>query len=150
MHQLIKHSKLLLLQHIDNSFPFNFSVQGNPSHAAPPTITHLGFTHGPMSSTLTCISTGSPATNVTWMRDGQPLTIDGTTYQLTQMVTNRRMSTYENVLIINTARSNIINYTYNCTIINALGTVSKTLTACKLSIPNECVHFDQFIHVVLK
>ena len=99
----------------------------------PPNITQLGFTYGPISSNLTCISTGSPATSVAWMRDGQPLTIDGTTYQLTQTVTNRRMSTYENVLMINIAISDIIEHTYTCTIINALGTVSRILTACKLT-----------------
>ena len=90
-------------------------------YIAPPNVTHLGFTHGPMSSTLTCISAGSPATNVTWIRDGQSLSLNGRTYQLTQVVTNRRMSTYENVLIINTARSNNIEHTYNCKIITGHG-----------------------------
>ena len=98
---------------------------------APPIITHLGFAHGSMSSNLTCISTGSPATNVTWMRDGQPLTLNGRTYQMTQTVTNRRDTTYENVLTIN-AVSGIYRRTYTCTVLNALGSDSKTLTACKV------------------
>ena len=109
----------------------------------PPRITHLGFTHGHISSTLTCISTGSPATNVTWMRDGQPLTIDGSTYQMTQTVANRRLSTYENVLIINRAPSDIIGNTYNCTVINALGRASKTLISCKHTQKNELLLISQ-------
>ena len=77
------------------------------------------------------VSTGSPATNVTWLRDGQPLTLNGSTYELTQTVVNRKLSTYKNVLTINRATSNIIGNTYNCTVINALGKVSRTLIACK-------------------
>ena len=50
---------------------------------------------------------------------------------MTQTVANRRLSTYENVLIINRAMSDIIGITYNCTVMNALGHVSGTLIACK-------------------
>ena len=97
----------------------------------PPRITHLGFTYGHMSSTLACISTGSPATTVTWMRDGQPLTIDGRTYFLTHTVNYGRSSTYENVLTINAAVSSIYRHAYTCTVVNALGTASEILTASK-------------------
>ena len=103
-------------------------------HTAPPRITHLSFTPGSMLSTLTCISTGSPATTVTWMRDGQPLTIDGSTYYLTHTVTRKRSAsaTYENVLTINAAVSDIYRHTYTCTVVNALGSDSRILTACKV------------------
>ena len=50
---------------------------------------------------------------------------------MTQTVANRRLSTYENVLIINLAMSDIVGITYNCTVMNALGHVSNTLVACK-------------------
>ena len=33
------------------------------------------------TTTLICTSTGGPPTTVTWMKDGQELTIDGITYQ---------------------------------------------------------------------
>ena len=103
------------------------------SFPAPPQITHLGFTYGPISSDLTCISTGSPATIVTWMRDGQPLTIDGGTYY----VTYRSISaTYEHILTINAAVSTIYRHTYTCTVRNALGSDSRILTSRKI---NECV-----------
>ena len=84
---------------------------------APPTVTSLNF--DPVGVVLTCISTGSPATIVTWMREGEELTIDGTVYTATQTVTNRRESTYENVLT-----SNVMKFTagvYSCRVENALG-----------------------------
>ena len=98
----------------------------------PPRITHLEFTHDPISSTLTCISTGSPATTVTWMKDGQPLTIDGSTYFLTHTVIYGRRTTYENVLTINAEVYSIYRHMYTCTVVNALGSDSKILTACKI------------------
>ena len=106
---------------------------------APPNITPLGFTHGPQSSSLTCTSSGSPATTVTWMRDGQPLTIDGGLYQLSQTVTNRSLSTYENVLTINAAMSYIYRHTYTCTVTNVLGSKSKTVLACKFYWLGKCL-----------
>ena len=90
---------------------------------ARPTISNLEF--DPSIKTLTCTSTGSPATVVTWMKDEQPLTIDGSTYQLTQTVTNRRESTYENVLTINDELNNIISHIFHCNIMNALGSASE-------------------------
>jgi len=73
------------------------------------------------SSTLTCISTGSPATTVTWTRNGQPLAIDGDTYQLSQTVTNRASATYENVLTINLPLARILGSTFLCTVTNVFG-----------------------------
>ena len=95
------------------------------SSPAPPNITSV--THEAETSHLTCVSTGSPATNVTWRRNGQPLTIDGSLYQLTQTVTNRSLSTYENVLTI----SDIDRCSYTCTVTNALGNDSQTY--CKFT-----------------
>ena len=57
---------------------------------------------------------------------------------MTQTVANRTVSTYENVLIINRATSDIIGNTYNCTVMNALGHVSGTLIACKYAGLSEC------------
>ena len=63
----------------------------------PPAIDDL--TYDEESRTLTCVSTGSPATTVSWMRDG--LSIDDSTgYTLTQTVTDRASSTYSNVLTV--------------------------------------------------
>ena len=97
---------------------------------AGPTVNDpLLFTPG-SSSTITCISTGSPATTVTFMRgsttvgplrDEQSVVIAGITYELAQTVTNRRESTYKNVFTINDALPNLVGDTFTCTVANSLG-----------------------------
>ena len=76
---------------------------------------------------LTCTSTGSPATTVTWTKDGATLTVDGATYSMTQTVTDRRTSTYENVLTISSDATSIVG-DYTCTVSNALGSDSVDFT----------------------
>ena len=61
------------------------------------------------------------------MRDGQLLTIDGITYQLTQTVTNRAESSYENVLTIKEALSTVVEHFYNCIVTNVNGMASEHL-----------------------
>ena len=102
-----------------------------PLPAAIPNITNpLVFTPEPSSSTLTCTSTGSVATNVTFsrdgttvgpLRDGESMEFGGVTYQLAQTVTNRAQSTYENVLTINQPLANIIGSTFTCSVENTIG-----------------------------
>ena len=116
-----------------------------------PNITNpLVFTPGSSSSTLTCTSTGSPATNVTFMRDGTtvgPLrggeskVFDGVTYQLTQMVTNRAQSTYQNVLTINQPLSDIVGSTFRCSFENTLGTAPNSQP---LAITGELFLYEQW------
>ena len=92
---------------------------------AQPTIAALTVQQTSSSSfTLTCTSTGSPATTVTWRRNGQLLTIDGNTFEMTQTVTNRAASTYENVLIIDQPQANFAGNTVTCTVENSLGTAT--------------------------
>ena len=91
---------------------------------APPSILSTGGiqgTLGALVSTLTCTSTGSPATTVSWLRDGLPLTVDGSTFQMTQTVINRGAATYENVLTISDELANVVDHTYTCTVTNVLG-----------------------------
>ena len=47
--------------------------------------------------TLTCVSTGGPATTVTWTRDGAIVSNDAN-YVFTKTVTNQLTATYSNVL----------------------------------------------------
>ena len=94
--------------------------------ADPPIITDL--TYQEESRTLTCVSTVSPATAVSWMKDGQPLTTDGSSYYtLTQTVTDRTNSTYSNVLTVSNITA--VAGTYNCTVTNDLGSDSKLRVA---------------------
>ena len=92
-----------------------------------PTITSL--TYEEEARTLTCVSTGSPATTVSWVKDGVPLSIDGSTYQLTQTITDRVSSTYSNVLTVSETAPTGIAGTYTCTVSNDLGTDSSDVTA---------------------
>ena len=100
--------------------------------AATPTITNpLVFIQGSPSSTLTCTSTTSIATTVSFMRegnaingimrDGDSVTVNGVTYQLSQTLTNRVQSSYDNVLTITEALSSLAGSNFTCQVENALG-----------------------------
>ena len=92
----------------------------------PPII--LDLTYQEENRTLTCVSTVSPATTVSWMKDGQPLTTDGSSYYtLTQTVTDRNTSTYSNVLTVSNGTG--VAGTYNCTVTNDLGFASRVIVA---------------------
>ena len=86
-----------------------------------PSVSRLVFNATAM--TLTCTSTGGPATNVTWMKDGSTLTVDGVTYRQTQMVTDATTATYRNVLTIAQSVTSLYGV-YRCTVGNARGTSS--------------------------
>ena len=87
--------------------------------SALPTVSNITYDSQGNTAILTCTSTGSPATTVTWTKGGATLTVDGTTYSMTQTVTDRRTSTYENVLTFPTTGD--ITGTYGCQVGNALG-----------------------------
>ena len=94
---------------------------------AAPRVTSLQRTNSTTNLTLTCTSTFSPATNVTWMKDGDVLNIDGVKYKTYQTVTNRQNSTYKNILVVDDVIENITG-TYTCNVTNRLGNSSNILT----------------------
>ena len=63
------------------------------------------------------------------MRDGQPFSIDGSTYQLTQTVTDRASSTYSNILTVSETAPTGVAGTYTCTVSNDLGSDSDSVIA---------------------
>ena len=80
-----------------------------------------------MSRTLTCTSTGGPATSVTWRRGGVVIILN-TTYQQTKSVVDPVDGTYQTVLTINSSVSqDDIVGTYNCTVENVRGESSETV-----------------------
>ena len=81
-----------------------------------PIVTDLTFNR--QSNSLTCTSTGGPATNVTWRKDGVIITLSAT-YQQTQIVTDNSTATYQTVLTIDPSVG--IVGAYNCTVENARG-----------------------------
>ena len=86
----------------------------------------FSLTADPPVFTLTCVSTGGPATTVTWTRDGNNVLYDAT-HELTQTVTDQLNIVYSNVLTVTGSESG--NYT--CSVTNARTTppiVSAPLT----------------------
>ena len=93
-----------------------------------PTISNLTSSH--IHRTVTCESTGSPATTVSWMKDGSLLTTDGSTgYTLTQTITNRSSSTYSNVLTVSEKVTGGMAGTYTCSVTNDLGSDAREVVA---------------------
>ena len=111
--------------------------------SATPTITNpLEFTPGSPSSNLTCTSTTSVATTVTFMRDsttvgplrdGESMEFGGVSYQLEQTVTSRAQSTYQNVLTITEELSSLVGSSFTCQVVNVLGNA----TSQSLTIPGK-------------
>ena len=94
-------------------------------HAGSPTVINLTFDD--QSRTLTCTSTGGPATTVTWRRDGVVITLNDT-HQQTKRLVNATNGTYQTVLTINSSVSqDDIVGTYNCTVENVRGVSSETV-----------------------
>ena len=91
-------------------------------HAGSPTVTSLTFDD--QSRTLTCTSTGGPATTVTWRRDGVVITLNAT-HQQTKRLVDIVNGTYQTVLTIDPT-SDIVG-TYNCTVENDRGESSETV-----------------------
>ena len=88
-----------------------------------PNITSLVYE----SRTLTCTSTGGPATTVTWRRDGAVITLN-TTHQQNKIVVDPVEGTYQTVLTIDPSVSQSdIPGLFCCTVENARGRSSMTV-----------------------
>lgn len=75
--------------------------------------------------TLNCTSTGSPALTVIWRKDGD--VINFSTYTTSQIMRDRLLSTYDNLLEIKAKPSEVIGI-YSCTIHDSLGHNSEPAT----------------------
>ena len=95
-------------------------------HAGAPNVTELTFDRE--SRTLTCTSTGGPATTVTWTKDGAVIT-PSTTHQQTQMIVDTVGGVYQNTLTIaqSVAEHNIYDTRYNCIVENSRGKSNRTM-----------------------
>ena len=94
-------------------------------HAGAPDVTELTFDRE--SRTLTCTSTGGPATTVTWTKDGAVIT-PSTTHQQTQMIVDSVEGTYKNTLTIaqSVAGDNLYGL-YSCMVENSRGSSNRTV-----------------------
>ena len=107
-----------------------------------PIISELTFIA--TTRTLTCISMGGPATNVTWRMGGSELTVDGSMYQFMQTLTEESTATYTNVLtIISTNLTPIIGRIFTCEVENTRGRAAMNITIpCK----NKCCLLSSLCH----
>ena len=95
-------------------------------HAGSPST--IDLTYNDQSRTLTCTSTGGPATTVTWRRDGVVITLNAT-YQQTKSLVDPVAGTYQTVLTIidsSLDQSSVVG-TYSCTVENDRGNSSETV-----------------------
>ena len=88
-----------------------------PVNSGSPSITGLLYNRSTL--TLTCTSSGGPATTVTWGKNGAVVEVDGSTYNQSQGVVNTTTATYENTL----SSANISNFlgTFTCSVSNSRG-----------------------------
>ena len=93
-------------------------------HTGNVTISELSYDKA--SESIICTSTGGPATTVTWTKDNVTLSIDGTVYEHSQIITDTASATYENRLQFVTKREELSG-TYECTIENSMSNDSSTL-----------------------
>jgi len=83
-----------------------------------PTSSELVYSETTRS--LTCTSTGGPATTVSWRKIGAVINISAA-YQQTQVVSDTTAGTYQTVLTIAQSVTDIFG-TYSCTVGNTRGT----------------------------
>ena len=95
-----------------------------------PLVTSLGYDY--QSRTLTCTSTGGPATTVTWRKDGAVITLNAT-HQQTKRVVDPVMGTYQTVLTIDpSVNQSDFAGLYSCTVENARGRSSMMVVVGEL------------------
>ena len=108
----------LVLALVSTVFFVNLLLSGSPN------VTSLEYDQ---SRTLTCASTGGPATTVTWRRDGAAITLNAT-HQQTKTITDNSTSTYQTVLTISqSVDQSDIPGLYSCTVENARGSSSRAV-----------------------
>ena len=77
---------------------------------------------------VTCNTKISPPTNVTWLRDGKKLNIDGTLYQTAVRVADRINYLYNTTLVIHDAANIGGIHNYTCIVSNTQGKDQMTTT----------------------
>ena len=84
---------------------------------------------------------GGPATNVTWRIGGSELTVDGSTYQFMQTLTEESTATYSNVLtIVSSDLTSIIGSNFTCEVENTKGRAAMDITIpCENDVFAECI-----------
>ena len=74
-----------------------------------------------------CRSTGGPATNVKWLKDGVMVSSDGELYEHSQIVINTTSAAYENGLTLIDKSSRAAGV-YTCQVTNLRGSWNESLS----------------------
>ena len=99
---------------------------------------------------MICISTRSPATVVSWMKDGVIIDESSTDYTVTQTITDRASSTYSNILAVSVGVSGGVHGRYICTVSNDLGSDSEVVVVMsELDFPMLLKHLDFFFLTII-
>ena len=90
-------------------------------------VTNVSAQYDRTSQTITCTSTGGPATDVTWSKDNVHIRLTmGGLYEHSQTIINTSSATYENRLrIVDKSSEAAGNYT--CEVTNPRGGMNKSL-----------------------
>ena len=108
------------------------------------TYTDWSSTSSLLIGTIVCLTQNSPPTNVTWLRDGVPVEVDGVGAEMVQTVIERRSySRYNNTLLIRNAALLAGNHTYNCTVTNAAGTNTNSVQTTMTGLLH-CIESSEF------
>ena len=109
-----------------------YVYHGVPNHTVSvltpgsPTVDSLMFAE----ESLTCSSSGGPATTVTWERNGVALDLNGgAAYQQTQTVTNPVNAAYETTLTSSDA--SVFAGAFSCTVTNTRGSDTESISIGK-------------------
>ena len=90
-------------------------------------MTNVSVQYDRTSQTITCTSTGGPATDVTWSKDNLNIRLSmGGLYEHFQIIINTTSATYENRLRI-VDKSSEAAGTYTCEVTNSRGGVNGRL-----------------------
>ena len=102
----------------------NIYIGVYPRKEGAPVINNsLSYSYNQTQS-LECTSTGGPATNVVWLKNGVLL---GGEYEQHQIITNRTISKYRNVLSLDQRDPKEIIGNYTCLVRNSRNEISKTI-----------------------
>ena len=95
-----------------------------PSGVGVPVINKLPEYSYNTNQMLTCTSTGGPATNVEWLKDGQIL---GHEYEQQKRIVNQTTAEYQSILSLGQLTPDEIIGKYTCRVTNARGGTNETI-----------------------
>ena len=98
-------------------FVYNILYAGSPSISG-------DTSYSSADQTLTCTSTGGPATTVVWRQNCVIIHKNDSNYVQNQTVTNTQTATYENTLVISGAVNDGV---YTCSVSNSRGSASSSV-----------------------